>query len=1043
MALEPLEIRLLGEFALVRNGVELPAPIGKKARVLVARLALSPGHKFLREDLSAHLWPDSDPETARYNLRQLLNRIRRSAPALSASLVGEDHSTLRFDGATAKTDVSEFERLGEVQAEQAVDLYGGPLLEGIDDEWINARRISLEDRYLGLLESLADRSPPLKAVHWLRRAVETDPYREPLQQKLLMRLAECGDVAGVQVALRRFQLLLHRSINASPSPETMRLYKELVSGRNIEERPRIEPALRSRLPIPGERILGREQLCNEVSEQLRRHRLITLVGPGGVGKTRLAIEIAAREVDRRAAGVWFVDFSAESEPAQVPQAIGQAIGLREQSGMAWTEAIAEHISESDHLLIFDNCEHLLDACSLAAAALLSRCRHLTLLATSRAPLAASGELRIAVPPLDLPELPPDSPEQYLAFSAIGLFAERARLVSPGFKLNATNASTVADICREVDGIPLGIEMAAARLSALSLDEVARRLDDKLGFLRAPGRARTPRHTSLAAVISWSYELLDAADKTLLRRLGVFAGGWTLDSAVSVCAYGVLDEVQVVEGLLRLSEASLVQHREGRYYFLDTIRAFARQGLDDDPGADEVRACHFRLLSEFCEDPSAIVDTDGPDQAAAHYRGELENIRSALSWALSKGASDDRFQFAADACLVLSIAQLDREAALWLDRFLALETAEPSRMARLLVLKTACTVYQSRFLDHDRALARRKATSAANELAGYAEELGRDTLLAHALCEIGRANLTEDRALAENSFRRALEIYRSQEVDSDSQRPLILLGQSAANGGRYEEARRLLREAQLQAESVGDVATQIFALQTKSHLLREQGLYSEALARLRKIERILRSWPDARSAVVKDLRLAELYLDTWQFEYIAEPLGRARAAFEESRSRLIGLLLDALTRYVAAYECRIEEASSGISVATASLIKGASSSLGGWWHGASIELEALALCLSRIDLVSEGARVFGAAQSLRARDYAHLSPNLYARWAHLTEEGGFEQFSEEIAAGRAMSPDETQELVEELEFGVLANWKAAEVPGAKEGTPTGSIPHPEK
>ncbi len=1024
MQAERLEIRLLGEFALLRNGRELPTPTLKKARILVGRLALNPGHEFLRDDLAVHLWPDSEIETARFNLRQLIARIRRAAPDLSPCIVAEDRTTIRFDATDALIDAREFRRLAGSLPEEAVSHYRGPLLDGIEDGWIDPPRAELEELYLRTLESLADLSEAREAVPWLRRARETDPYREPLLQKLLIRLAECGDLAGVQVAYRTFQDLLHREMNAIPSHETVRLYRRLLSDEQAPSDPGpAQPVVRSRLPVPTNEIIGREEEVQEVCELLRGHRLVTLVGAGGSGKTRLSIAIGAKELEHRAKGVWFVDLSPVVDPLQVPQTVGQALGLREPSGMGWAEALIENIGSSDRLVILDNCEHLVEACSRIAGALLAQCEGLRILATSRVPLALDGEQRFSVPSLEIPseaEMQLEATEsEYLRFSAVRLFVDRARLVSPRFAIDAETASRVVSICREVDAMPLGIEMAAARLAGLSLTEVARRLDDKLAFLRGPARNAVPRHQTLGAVIEWSYDLLSEDGRTLLRRLSVFGGGWTLDSATAVCGFGTLQPETILEALVGLTEASLVQHRDDRYSFLDTVRSFARFRLGEGVERDTARDRHLQFFHEFCEGVEALVAAEGPERAAVRYRHELDNVRAALAWAAREEASHVGLLLAANASVVLSISHLDGEAVGWLQRILELPVEDPGSPARTRALKRACTLFQSNFLDLDRSIVREKTVKVCRELVGIAE-LNHDLRsLAHGLAELGNALQSTDLGFGRECLERSLEIFGSLPDGGRAQWPMVLLGFSDADAGEFEEARRRFQRSERLAQQAGDTATRLFALQAESHLLREHCRYPEALLKLQEIERILASWPDARVAALKDLRLAELALATWDLASMAAPLRRAQVFYEGSRIRFQGMLVDGLFRYLAAYEGRIGEAVTGLSSTLANLISGGYSSSHAWWHGAAIELEALSLAASRAGDPAAGSRVFGAAQALRERDGAHLSPNIRSRWDLLSKAAGFGTFTSEIEEGHRSTPEEAIALAEELERSLLS------------------------
>ncbi len=400
-------------------------------------------------------------------------------PAIAPLLVAEGRSTLCLDGACCTVDALEFRRLARSSPAQAVLLYGGALLKNVDDDWLTGPRAELETLYLSTLESLAERSDAREAVSWLRKAIETDPYSEPLQQKLYSALANCGDFSGLEIAYRRFQDVLHRNLNIHPSLDTLRLFEHLLEGRSHQAaRLPNRPPVKSRLPVPATEILGREKEIEDVCALLQSARLVTLLGPGGAGKTRLSVAVGAREEGGFENGIWFTEIALVQESERVVQTLAHTLGFREQSA-----TLAELIGDSQRLLILDNCEHVNEACAAMATTLLAECPNLRILATSRTPLGVHGEQRYPVPPLELPPRLDADIEASREYSALKLFEHRARLVQPSFSVTAANIGQVAAICREVDLLPLGIEMATARLSAFSLAEIQRRLDKQL-FLPA-------------------------------------------------------------------------------------------------------------------------------------------------------------------------------------------------------------------------------------------------------------------------------------------------------------------------------------------------------------------------------------------------------------------------------------------------------------------------------------------------------------------------------------------------------------------------------
>src|SRR5579871_726910 len=630
MASAPLELRLLGEFTLIRDAREVASPPWKNARILIARLALRPGHEFVRDELAARLWPDSDQDAARFNLRQLIARIRRAAPDLSPFIVPGERTTLRLDTAGLIVDAVEFKRLAAHAPGRAIAHHHGRLLDGIDDPWVNGVRADIEELYIDTLARLADDAEPRAAVSWLRRAVAAAPYREPMQQRLMTRLSECGDTNGMQVAFREFKDALHRQFNLAPSDETNTLYERLLT-----DPPGVAPAaptrpLRSRLPVPASAIIGREEDILRVRGLLEEQRAVTLIGPGGVGKTRLAIAVGSEELAGRSEGVWFVDLTAIRDRGRVAHAIAQAMGLHDSPSRPWLEVLADGLSESDRLLILDNCEQVVDECAEALEHLLMHCPGLRVLATSRVRIGLKEEQRFEVLPLGFP---PTGGVDLRSFPALRLFEARARLASPTFELTPTNVQTVAHICDEVDGLPLGIEMACARLNSLSLEELAARLGNKLRFLKSPSRTSPARHRSLEQVIQWSFDLLAEDTQALFTRLSIFVGGSSLAAAEAVCGFGSISASEVVDGVVALVDASLLERRGDRYHFLETVRQYGRDRLAETGESEAIHKRHRNWFLALTEDSQAKFQ--GHEQTTWYVRldEELGNFRSALEWGL--------------------------------------------------------------------------------------------------------------------------------------------------------------------------------------------------------------------------------------------------------------------------------------------------------------------------------------------------------------------------------------------------------------------------
>ncbi len=1002
---DSLEIRLLGEFAMLKGGREVQGPTYKKARILVARLALNQCHEFTRDDLATHLWPDVEREKARFNLRQLLAIIRRTSPELTDHIVSEDRLSIRFEPKTAIVDALEFKRLALTDPEGALKYYRGPLLASIDDPWVRAPRVELEETYLNLLETLADASDARSAVKWLRRAAETDSYSEGLHGKLLRALAASGDLSGATIAYRKFADLLYRDLNMMPSSETSRLYRHLMSSPGVVKPLPAVSGSRSRLPVPNASIVGRETEVATVRELLSRGRLVTLLGPGGVGKTRLAISVGEAEQTSRVDGVWLVDFSSVRDAAWVHQTLGHALGFLESPGMGWEDVILDGIGGTDRLLILDNCEHVADACSLLCTQVLASCPKVRILATTRVPFAVDGEQRFAVPALELPaDSQPVPDSDFTRFAALRLFEERARLVAPTFSVTSENVERVVAVCKEVDALPLGIEMVAARLSALSLDTVSERLNDKFLFLVSPNRTVSPRHRSLGALFDWSFDLLSDEAKIVFQRLSSFGGTWSLEAAESVCGFEPVSPNRVLEAVVSLVEASLVQCESGRYSFLETVREYAGDRLGGCADPTEVKDRHLAHYVGRFSGIEEVIATIGPDRAALDYGPDLDNVRKALEWSMSGGSVEAGLRLVSVAPLAFAVLQLDGEAADWLKRILAFSADKGSRRGRIAALRRAARFYKSYHANIDPAEATANTIGACLELCELAEAAGDTQALADAECVLGDVGLHLDQQASKAHIARALALNESLPGGGWSDRPLCLLGHCEEFEGRFEAAAQYYARAAAQAKSRGDSGALIYAYQCQAHLYREHCRYDEALEMLFEVESLARAWGDRRLAAFNDLALAEFRLDRWEFDAMQEPLDRARAFYEESRSRFHEMLVDGLTRYRDAQAGLIQQSVIGLSSVATKLISGAQGSPWGWWHGAGIEFEALAMALGKSGEPADAAKCFGMAQALRERDGAFLSPSVRARWVKLGSAARLGDYRDQIAQGKALDPE---------------------------------------
>ena len=399
------------------------------------------------------------------------------------------------------------------------------------------------------------------------------------------------------------------------------------------------------LPIQLTTFIGREREITEVKRVLRAARLVTITGSGGVGKTRLALRVAADVIDDHRDGVWLAEFAPIADPGLVPKMVASAMNVPEQPGREIVDTLVDALRPKTVLLVLDNCEHLLAACRDLAATLLRTCPHVRILATSREGLGVPGETLWRVPSLSLPEdlrhLP--LPEELVLYDAVRLFADRAVATAPGFAITNDNAPAVAQVCQRLDGIPLAIELAAARMKALSVEQVAVRIDNRFRLLTGGSPVVPPRHQTLRAAIDWSYDLLSEPERVLLRRLSVFAGGWTLEAAEAVCAGESIVAEALLDLLTALVDKSLalpeMQHGEARYRLLETVRQYAGDRLVEAREEANVRRRHCDWYVALAE--QAEPQGRGPAQAMWLERLEREhdNVRGALTWSVENDLED--------------------------------------------------------------------------------------------------------------------------------------------------------------------------------------------------------------------------------------------------------------------------------------------------------------------------------------------------------------------------------------------------------------------
>ncbi|WP_371404645.1 winged helix-turn-helix domain-containing protein [Kribbella sp. NBC_00662] len=638
-----MRVKLLGPIEVDDADGNAVAVAGAKQRAVLVLLALNAARPVPVETLVEAVWGSDAASDTRNTLQHQVSRLRKT---LGRTTITSQGPTYLLDISPEDVDAVRFERLaaegraelrsGDIHAaatvlRRAERLWRGPALEEFDADWARADAVRLDQLRLGVLEDRIDAELRLghhrEAVAELESSVREHPYRETLWVHLVLALYRSGRQADALAAYQQARSLLAAELGIEPGPELRDLEAAVL---------RHDPALtwspvggsptltdHSGLPTPLTSFVGRETELTEVQRAVGEHRLVTLTGAAGAGKTRLAIEVASALRVEFADGVWMVELEPLVEASAVPQAVASALAggaagrlsARADEGPASAGAgLLEYLRPRQLLLVLDNCEHLLPGITEWAQQVLSVCPRLQVLATSREPLGIVGEIHWLVPPLTEAQ-------------SVRLFEERAQRVGR-FELTASNADTVRDLCRHLDGLPLAIELAAARTKALQVDYIATQLSDRFALLVSPGRASSGRHQSLRATIDWSYDLLDEQERTLFDLLSVFEGGCSIEAAMALARVGGIDPGRALDLLSLLVDKSLVVPSSGgRYDLLETLREYGRERLQATGLLTEAERAHRQYFVALAEDAESGLMSKDYRTWQLRVEAELGNFRA--------------------------------------------------------------------------------------------------------------------------------------------------------------------------------------------------------------------------------------------------------------------------------------------------------------------------------------------------------------------------------------------------------------------------------
>jgi predicted ATPase/DNA-binding SARP family transcriptional activator len=855
-----VEFRILGSVEAEDNGLTLDLG-GLRERTLLARLLLSANQVVSADRLAEDLWSGNPPPHSTATLRVYISRLRRvlgrnadilltQAPGYRLNVIDDQLDALHFERlvAAAEADMAAGRpSAAAVTLREALDLWRGPALSDVADmAFAQADATRLEEARLTALENRVDADLACgrhaSLVAELDGLAPTHPLRERLTGQRILALYRSGRQAAALSAYAELRDRLADELGIDPSPDLRRLHERILRqdpdldwhpaaadtaedaraaapAGAADPRPaagdRAENGQPSRqpdaTPVPGlptetTSFIGREAELGTIEELLRLSRIVTLTGPGGCGKSRLALRAGAQASGRYPNGVWLVELAPVSRADLVIPAVALALSAREEPGRTLLGSVTAQLRDTEGLLIVDNCEHVIDAAADMIATLLRGCPRLKILATSQTRLGVPGEATWPVPPLTVPAPGVRDPGVAAEVESVRLFCDRAALARPGFGLTSENVEAVSEACRQLDGIPLAIELAAARVSALTPAQLSARLSNRFRLLTGGSRAGLPRHRTLEAAIEWSHDLLSETEQVCFRRMAVFAGGCTMDEVEAICPDEALPPDLVFETVTALIDRSLLTTEERfgsmRYGMLESIHQYALGRLAEAGELTAMRRRHLAWLLDFAEQ----ADVAGPDQAAwlDLLDAERDNFRAGLEWSLAPvDRNPER-----DPVLALELA--GALAPFWLVRGpvavarstldAALTAAGPGADRRLRAIA----------LDGAGQLASVQADQAAQracqqESLAIWRELGDDSRIASSLSGLGSvAHIQGEYAAAQAMYAEALDLAERAGDAQQMGQALSGLGRLALHQDDQDSATKYYTESMARFREMGDL-----------------------------------------------------------------------------------------------------------------------------------------------------------------------------------------------------------------------------------------------
>ena len=819
------------------NGEQAVPLGGPKKRGLLALLLLHANETVPTEKLIDALWGDDPPRSARSIVQSYVSQLRKqlhcdvtsgestilqTRPAGYLLKVGsgeldvDDFLQLAEDGRTALRLGSLDQASTKLAAAMSL-LNGSPLADLASEPFAQSHIARLEELAVATLEDRIEADLALgRHSHVIARldvAIADHPLRERLRELMMLALYRTGRQAEALNVFRDTRVQLVDELGIEPGRALQDLQARILAEDPTLLSERAEPETPGNLGVPLTTFVGRERELHELRELTKKERLITLNGIGGVGKSRLAIELATSRKGAFQDGVWIIQLGPLTDESLISQSVAAALNIREQPDQEMLGTLLDFVRNREILLILDNCEHLIRGCALFAETALSHAPNLRIIATSRESLGITGEIQWRVPSLNLPDLQQSSLEQARSSEAIELFHQRAREVNNRFVLTEDNWTTVVRICERLDGIPLAIELAAGLCKALSAEEISDRLVDRFSLLTGGSRTALPRQQTLIATMDWSYDLLPEEERRILRQLSVFSGGFSLEAAEAVVGEDA-EPLEILRGIVSLVGKSLIvqeQERSNtRYDILETVRQYAAQRLFESGESANARNRHLDYFLDRAEAAEPHLHAGSQETVVASLELEHDNYRAALDWSIDR-IPDKAIRLAAALWYFWDLHGHLSEGRRWLNTALA---AHPPG---------SLTTWQGRALMGAGSLGRAQGNlEEARRLLEQAlkvyRELRDEVGTARALDELGSiAYLKCDFQMGESLCGQSLALYKKHHDLEGVASSLFSMGHWATTRGQYEESDSLLKECLALCKSLSFVQGQGAALASLARL----------------------------------------------------------------------------------------------------------------------------------------------------------------------------------------------------------------------------------